>query len=90
MVREIGMNCWPYGNPRGCDAQFNITLKRGERREDADKRLEREAGEAGWCIGHYDAQGFYVCPDHKTCIYDPVPLNAGRKPIRVRRAAREA
>lgn len=75
MTREIGMNCWPCGNPRGCDAQFNIELKHGESYRTAFKRLDREAGEAGWCIGHFDGQGFYVCADHTTCVWDPIRLN---------------
>lgn len=74
MATEIGMSCWPTGNPRGCDAQFNITLKRGETRSHGNRRLEREAGAAGWCIGHWDGQGFFVCPDHKDSVWDAIPL----------------
>jgi len=75
MAREIGMSCWPGGDPRGCDAQFSITLQRGERGAMADKRLEREAGNAGWCIGHFDGQGFFVCPEHKATVWDAIPLS---------------
>jgi hypothetical protein len=75
--REIGISCWPWGNRRACDAQFNIVLKRGERRLAANKRLHRQAGRAGWCIGHADGQGYYVCPDHKDCVWGATRLNAG-------------
>lgn len=28
----------------------------------------------GWCIGHHDGQGHYVCPDCKDAVFDAVPL----------------
>ena len=74
MAREIGMSCWPSGDRKGCGEQFNITLRRYERSVTAYKRLEAEAGAAGWCIGHFDGQGFYVCPDHRNTVYDPIRL----------------
>lgn len=74
--REIGMSCWPWGNRKGCDAQFNITQKPGETDEELERRLGNEAGKAGWCIGlSDDAQAYYVCPEHKNCVFAPVRLN---------------
>lgn len=74
MAREIGLSCWPTGHRRGCDAQFSITQQRCETDDEAEKRMEREAGQAGWCIGHWDGQGYFVCPDHKDSVWNARPL----------------
>lgn len=36
---------------------------------------EAYAGDRGWCIGHWDGQGEYVCEDCHPAVWDPIPLN---------------
>ena len=79
MSREIGMSCWPTGDRRACDEQFNITVDDNCDPIAAYARLEQEAGKAGWCIGHWDGQGYYVCPDHKDSVWNPRSLLAGTR-----------
>jgi hypothetical protein len=57
-----GFSCWQ------CREQFN-----GEEDEMAGSVADR-AGMAGWCLGHADGQGHYVCPDHKECVNEPHPI----------------
>jgi hypothetical protein len=79
MAREISMSCWPAGDHSGCDAQVCVRAKRYERSWTTDQRLQDKAGALGWHIGFAsDAQAYYVCPEHKNTVFDPVPLTCIR------------
>lgn len=71
----IGLSCWPTGDRRGCDKQFDIKVTQAEYKSgEGSRRLEAEAGRAGWCIGHWDGAGYFVCPEHKDSVWDAKPL----------------
>lgn len=73
----IGICCWPTGDRKGCNKSFDIEVSDADYKSGAGyKRLDQEAGDAGWCIGHWDGNGYYVCPDHKDSVWDASPLRA--------------
>jgi hypothetical protein len=80
--KTIGLTCWPGGDSsfRNRCVSFDIEQKVGESDRDASDRLHREAGEAGWVIGHMEGQGYYACPDHAENLWDPIRLNVGLSP----------
>jgi len=77
-AKRIGFTCWPAGDSAHPCKSFDITLAKGERaigrRGQGYDRLHKEAGEAGWVIGHMDGQSYYACPDHADTLYDPIVL----------------
>lgn len=82
MERIISMTCWPCGDSNRPCISFDLKLKKGEhkygRRGEGYDRLDREASDAGWVIGHINGQSYYACPDHAGTLFDPVSLCATR------------
>lgn len=65
---SYGISCWPSGDHNAC--RNHIEAAEGE---DVDA-LQGRAGREGWCLGHWDGQAYYVCPEHRDSVWDALPL----------------
>lgn len=69
-MTTIGLTCW-----RRCGETFAFEIPKGMKRGVAERKMEQEAGKAGWVIGHFEGQGHYACPNCRDTVWDPIPLN---------------
>lgn len=53
--------CWPFGRRDWCEATATGTFT--------------ELGAAGWAIGIYDGQGYYVCGEYHDGVDEAFPLH---------------
>lgn len=64
-----GYGCWPWGDSAACKCVEEP--KPGETEAQYDARISR----LGWRIGHWDGQAYYVCPEHRDAVWDPLPIS---------------